>query len=325
MSNLPLYRSSGIIPQASGAVAAALKLRASEWELPIEETADRLSMFLWDCELRLTSEVSQLRIDLTGPEERLIGNLRDTVTEALEELGLSIQWDRLNVGALAPGLSLMRVRSVKRISPGFIRMRLGGTEAPRFGQGNLHFRLLLSPPDREPVWPRVAQSGRTQWPSGEDALHRPVYTVVAQQQDWLDFDIFRHENSPTCDWAETDPIGQEIAIIGPGGGWCPDADRLWLFGDETAQPAIARMLTLARNEVFAVLSSRREDLNELRTEPRLKRCEDLLAALREYAPSFREGDYIWFAASADQTRAARQYLLAQGLPKKAFTAAAYWK
>ena len=34
--------------------------------------------------------------------------------------------------------------------------------------------------------------------------------------------------------------------------------------------------------------------------------------------------FIWFAASAEQARQARQHLLGLGLPRKSFTAAAYW-
>jgi NADPH-dependent ferric siderophore reductase len=35
-------------------------------------------------------------------------------------------------------------------------------------------------------------------------------------------------------------------------------------------------------------------------------------------------DFVWFAARADQARAARQHLLERGIPKQGFVAAAYW-
>lgn len=323
MTDLQRFRSAGVIRQASGAAAAALKMRAAAWDVPLIETSDRLSLLVWDCELRLTPLPDSLRIDLSGPEHRLVGNLRESAAELFAEVGLSVEWDHVDVGALAPGLSLMRVAGVSRPSPNFLRVRLTGPDAGRFGQGGLHFRLLLPPAGRAPVWPTVTQSGRTAWPEGPDALHRPVYTVADQQDDWLEFDIFRHPGSPTCDWAEGNPCGQEVGVIGPGGGWCPEADRLCLFGDETALPAIARMLKLSRGQVRAVVRCPKADLGALGADPRVTRCDDLLFALRQHDP-VTDDSFLWFAGSTDQARLARQHLLQSGRAKKSFTVAAYW-
>lgn len=323
MSHLRSFRSAGVIRQSSGAAAAALKTRAALWDVQLIESPGRLSLLVWDCELRLTSQPGSLRVDLTGPEQRLVGNLRESASEMFAEVGLSVEWDHVDVGALAPGLSLMRVASVRQTTPGFLRVRLTGPEAGRFGSGSLHFRLLLPPRDRQAVWPRVTESGRTAWPEGPDALHRPVYTVAAQQDDWVEFDVFRHADSPTCVWAEGDPVGQEVGIVGPGGGWCPEAERLCLFGDETALPAIARMLALARGQVQAVVRCPAEDLGALGADSRVARCEDLLTALKGHK-AVTGDDFIWLAAGADEARAARTHLLKLGRSKKSFSAAAYW-
>lgn len=323
MSHNPVHHCTGTISQASSAAFIALKLRAIEWELPLSESEGEICVDIWDCRLRLTHQTNQLRIELTGPETRLIGNLRDSATEIFAGAGLQVQWDDLDVGGLAPGLSLMKVVSIDRISPGFLRVRLSGSDAGRFGQGGLHFRLILPPAGRPPVWPRIAASGRTEWPDGRDALHRPVYTIAAYSKGWLDFDIFIHPQSPTCDWALSNPIGQVVAAIGPGGGGCPEADRLWLFGDETAQPAITRILQETRADIRATLStSCPEDLGALANHPCVERCNDLVRALKD-TPNF-EGGFIWFAGSAAQARAAREHLLARGIAKKDFRAVAYW-
>lgn len=191
MSHLRTHRNSGTIPMASGAAAAALKARAAAWEVPLVETPDALSLFVWGCELRLVPGGDEVRVELTAPEARLIGSLQDSATELFTEAGLDVRWDRVDAGALAPGLSLMRVESVTQRSPGFIRVRLSGPDAGRFGIGSLHFRLLLPPAGREAVWPRVGASGRTEWPTGADALHRPVYTVAGHGHEWLDFSTLR--------------------------------------------------------------------------------------------------------------------------------------
>lgn len=322
MSHLRSHRNFGIIPRASGAAAAALKARAAAWEVPLVETPEACSLFIWGCELRLIPDRDDVRIELSAPEQRLIGTLQDSATDLFAEAGLDVRWDRVDTGALAPGLSLMRVAVVTRRSPGFARVRLVGPDASRFGIGSLHFRLLLPPAGRAPVWPRVGATGRTEWPGGADALHRPVYTVADQAGDWLDFDVFRHDGSPTCDWVGSDPRGTEVGIIGPGGGWCPEADRLYLFGDETALPAIARMLELTAGEATAHIRADYRDLGPLAADPRVTRCDDLMAALADADPG--PGAYVWFAAESGQARQARQHLLARGIDRKAFMVAAYW-
>ena len=124
MSHLRNHRNSGIIPMASGAAAAALKARAAAWDVPLVETAEVLSLFVWGCELRLVPGGNDVRIELAAPEARLIGSLQDSATELFAEAGLEVRWDRVDAGALAPGLSLMRVLSVTQRSPGFVRVRL---------------------------------------------------------------------------------------------------------------------------------------------------------------------------------------------------------
>lgn len=318
------YRSTGILGSASGAAAAALKARAAEWEIDLIETPDSLALHLWGCELALIRDGASARVELSAPERRLIGNLQDTATTLFEEQGLSIRWDNVDEGALAPGLSLMRVVGVAARTPGFLRVRVAGEDAARFGEGSLHFRLLLPPAGRRPHWPRIAASGRTVWPEGPDAPHRAVYTVAAQDGDWVDFDIFRHADSPTCDWADRARPGDPVGLIGPGGGGCPEAGRLWLFGDETALPAIARMLDQARGEVQAVLRAAPEDLAELARDPRVSHCDDLLAALDAAGFDAAQDRHVWFAGPAHEAREARRRLVARGLSRREFTAAAYW-
>ncbi|WP_062563134.1 siderophore-interacting protein [Paracoccus aminovorans] len=318
------YRSIGTLGPASGAVAAALKARAAAWELELVETPDSLTLLVWGCAMTLFTDGHGARLELDAPEKRLIGTLQDTAATLLDELGVTVDWDRVDAGALAPGLALMRVVSVASRTPGFIRVRLAGEEAGRFGTGALHFRLLLPPEGRAPQWPRVAPNGRTVWPEGADAPHRAVYTTAAQQDDWLEFDIFRHAGSPTCDWADRARPGDPVGIIGPGGGGIPNAARLWLFGDETALPAIARILTEAPGRVSASLCCRPEDMGALAQDPRVTRCDDLLAALDAADLAGAPDRHIWFAGPAEAARAARQRLLARACDKREFIAAAYW-
>lgn len=317
MAELRMFRAAGQIPQASGAAAAALEARAAAWGLPVRRADDGLALSLWGGELRLTLMGRALRVEIAAPEDRLVGVLREALSEIMAEAGLEVAWDRLDVGALAPGLSLMRVDRVAPAGPNFIRLRLRGADAGRFATGGLHVRLLLPPAGRAAVWPRVAASGRAVWPVGADALHRPVYTIAAQQDDWLEILIFRHADSPTCDWAASGPIGATVGVMGPGGGGRPDG-ALHLFGDQTALPAIGRMLAMAPGR--AVLRCAPADLEVLaglcdirRSDIRLS--DDLLGALADVPPG-----HVWFAAGGEEARAARRLLKGRG----GVTAAAYW-
>jgi NADPH-dependent ferric siderophore reductase len=317
-----LHQTRGRIASDNGAAIVALKRRAAEWDLPLTEEASGVCFHVWDSKATLYPDATGVTIEISSPEQRLLQTLQGSLTELFEECLLCPKWEQVSFGSLAPGLSLFRVASVTVRSPGFTRVRLRGGDAGRFGLGHYHFRLLLPRRGRPPCWPRIGASGRTVWPQGEDALHRPCYTTVAQGEDWLDFDIFGHDGSPTVDWVQDDPVGRTVGIIGPGGGDCPASDRLFLFGDEAAIPAIGRMLRDACGEVFAFVKAGRDDLCELAGDDRVVIVSDLLAALA--ATRLAEGAHVWFAGHADEARAARAQLAGRGLSKREFTAAAYW-
>lgn len=117
-------------------------------------------------------------------------------------------------------------------------------------------------------------------------------------------------------------MGATIGIIGPGGGWCPLAERLHLFGDEAALPAIVRILALSRARTTAHVAVSADDLGDLSRDMRVTRCNDLMAALARADP--QPGSAVWFSAEADQARAAPRHLLERGLDPRAVTTAGYW-
>lgn len=318
----------GLLPQGAGAAVAILRARAQEWELACQEEAGGLTLHLWDGTLRLTAEPPGARLTIRAPERRLVQVIRDAVSEMLATEGIAVVWDRVETGALAPGLSLMRVVAVSRPTPGFLRLRVEGEEAARFAVGGLHFRLLVPPQGQEegqaeaPVWPRITASGRTAWPEGAQALRRPVYTVAAQEANWLEFDIFCHAGSPTSDWAAAGPLGQQVGIMGPGGGWVPQAPEVMAYGDETALPAIRRILAQAPGQVRAFVKAAPADLAALCDDPRVFPVSDLTAALA--ATVLPAGAFVWFAGHEAEARAARADLAGRGWAKRDFSAVAYW-
>lgn len=315
--NLSDLTISGSIATGAGAVAAALQARAVEWELPLTITPETLSLLIWEGELRLTRDGERARITITASERRLVQVIRGALAEWLEPLGVQVDWlGARDEGALAPGLALMRLVKVASQGDAFLRVTLEGPEAGRFASGGWHFRLLLPPQGRAPHWPRLNDQGRAIWPEGADALHRAVYTLVGQIGDRLWFDIFRHAGSPTCDWAARVVAGEQVGIIGPGGGTCPEAAAIWAFGDATALPALRRMKAEAKVPLQIWTSAK--------GLPGTHPAPDLLAALTLALPSLPSGTHVWFAGHEAEARAARALLTKAGLGKRDFTAMAYW-
>lgn len=205
----------------------------------------------------------------------------------------------------------------ERLSDDFIRIRCEGDLA-RYMKDGMHFRLALPPEGRAPVWPTVDEGGKTIWPEGEDALHLPVYTFRRVEADWMEFDVYLHGNGRTCAWAE-DAVGKPVGILGPGGGWVPDAREVLFMGDDTAVPAIARMLEMrGGSSGRVILSSKPGNYPEL-AQWYVEYVDDLLDALKTQT----ELPYVWFASERAETRAAKAWLKERG--HKEMQVTAYWQ
>lgn len=149
-----------------------------------------------------------------------------------------------------PFFHAMHVVGARQVTPRMRRVTLAGGDVGHFdGGAGLHVRLLIPPAGRSPVWPTPAPDGRTLWPTGEDELVRRVYTVRAidRAEGTLDIDMVLHDDdgphaAPGSSWAATARPGDPVGLMGPGGGMPPEADWHVLAGDETALPAIARLI-----------------------------------------------------------------------------------
>lgn len=143
-----------------------------------------------------------------------------------------------------PNFHTARLVARERIGANFLRVTLGSDGVAALAAGAMHFSLLLPPEGRTPVWPWLDDRGRTKWPEGADVLHRAAYTFVSLDQaaGRFTFDIYLHDGSRTSDWALAAPIGALVGVTGPGGGGFPPGDDLLLAGDETALPAIRRII-----------------------------------------------------------------------------------
>lgn len=319
------------------AVDALLRAEAAEHGYPLHEGHGRST---W---IRLIDDEIGAR---QGPDgtilyvrsharDRLFG-LQETVTAHITYRmpGVEPLWSSIDTpGAYPPNFSLTRVVSSTRISSDFIRLRLEGTDLARFGRELIHFRLALQPPGTtDPQWPVIGPQGQTIWPKGAASLHRPAYTTraVAPDGTWLDVDIFEHHGGRTCGFAAEAQPGMQVGLTGPGGGGVATGANLLLAGDETAYPALSRIIEArasdAQGQVFllgkkADYPMPRRDGFDLHHLPRGE--EALIRQLRDSPPP--ADCHIWIAARKSTIAGIRQVLIdEQDRPRALVTLAAYW-
>jgi NADPH-dependent ferric siderophore reductase len=239
----------------------------------------------------------------------------------------------------------MTVISSTRIAAHMQRVRFSGGDLGRFAHGGLHVRLLLPPRGRKPVWPCVGADGLLVWPSGEQALVVRVYTIRAIDvaAGWIDVDFVLHPGSdtPAATFAETAKAGDVIGMIGPGGGDVPEAANLLLLGDETALPAIGRILDRlapsTRADVIVEVDGPTDEIplagdnvhiNWLYRHGREAGTAGLLSdALRTMDPASLPPDlYVWAGCEFADFRELRKHVRKEwGLKKDRHLIVAYWR
>jgi len=151
------------------------------------------------------------------------------------------------------------VSRVERLTPHMSRVVLGGLAGFDAGEFTDHYVKLLFPPDGvtypEPFdlqWIR-AELPRDQWPRTRTYTVRHWDAEAAE----LSIDVVHHGDEGIAGpWAARVVPGDEIRLLGPGGGYAPSPEVDWhlLAGDESALPAIAasleRLPAGARAHVF---------------------------------------------------------------------------
>ncbi|WP_449044251.1 siderophore-interacting protein [Paracoccus versutus] len=268
-----------------------------------------------------------------------LGAMQQAISEHLGQhlpaAAAALRWPSAADAGKPPGnFSLAEVVGVEPLCPDFLRVRLAAPDLHRLAtEDSLHFRLVLPQPgDDAPEWPRLGANGQILWPRGDKALHRPVYTVRRIDADagWLELDVFDHPGGRAAHWAQSARPGARIGLLGPSGGGIPQAAQLMLAGDETAWPAMARILESragsARGQVF-LLGARPG--YPLPRPAGFRICHlpggtaALCALLRDEPPL--PGSYLWAAAEKSEIAALRALLLETlGHDRAQSHLAAYW-
>ncbi|SFU15135.1 NADPH-dependent ferric siderophore reductase, contains FAD-binding and SIP domains [Pseudovibrio denitrificans] len=193
---------------------------------------------------------AQAKLMISAPSQDALHLVKESIEHLIGHIDINIPPQMVWCGDFTAGVhppNFLEVRVVRTaaFSSNFIRVTVSAKGIERFFEGGLHFRLLFPKNSSfEARWPYWNDKGRTVWPEGDYELMRPVYTVrqFDKAVQSIDFDVFLHEGGPTADWAARVIEGDTVGLLGPGGGWIPEANYLLLAGDETAIPAISRIL-----------------------------------------------------------------------------------
>ena len=239
-------------------------------------------------------------------------------------------------------VDVLTVSAVAPVTPSVRRVTLTGPAAAVAAAGPTVNLLVPRVGDPAPAWPTVARDGRIVWPQGSHGVALRSYT--ARRQDpaagEVDIDFVLHGDGPAAAWAAAAAPGALLGIAGAGPLGDRAASTLLLVGDETAVPAVARILGAAsggtRGVALLEVAGPEEEqdlvappgveirwLHRGETEPGLSTLlVDAVAALPR-----PDGDvFAWVGAESGAVRAIRADLRGRwGLSRAEHHAIGYWR
>ena len=287
-----------------------------------------------------TQEGIRIRISAALPDRlfMLKDSFSETLTHLLPEAAKDLRWsDSATLSNRPPNLHFTRVVSITPVGTAFLRVRIRAEDLSSFQDDAIHFRLLLPAADcSEPEWPSLAENGATVWPKGEKALHRPAYTTrwIDRVSGLMDFDVFLHDGGRVTNWVRNASAGDLLVIAGPGGGGIPESSKVCIFADETAFPAVARILeTLPANSEGQVtlIAANGADCGYPISAPAgvavtwLSRAEAHDLADRARAAHQKHPDhFLWLASEKSDVTPVREALKANKPAPGTSYLAAYW-
>ena len=317
-----------------GPVIAAFCEHMVEHNAEVSEGLSGPVLRLGGISARFSHDGDETLIDIAAPDLEGLYLARMTVASHIIEFAgddpPSIAWtgDGKEI-ARPPNFQILDVIACRTLTPHMRRLTLAGDNVARFASLDaLHLNLMIQHPEAtEPQWPHVGANGVIAW---DDPELRPVmrkYTVRAVDlaAGTIDIDFVLHDDAgPGAHLADTVAVGDRVGVLGLGGGGLVAADWYLLAGDETALPAIARMLenlpAEARGKVFLEVEDAGEiqplaappavEVEWLLRNGRPAGSTTLLAdAVRATAfPANGETVYVWAGCEFETFRAIRSHV-----------------
>jgi NADPH-dependent ferric siderophore reductase len=355
--NAPIFNSSAFI-----LTGTAVPVDADDMLTEIcEHFVDHAEVFRDGDKVTLSSEIGaayiakvseQLDIRLECPTDDMLQMTRAVIAEHLFMFAgddpLTLEWADKPKPAKLANLSEITIVAAENITPRMRRLIVSCEDAARFDtRDGLHVRLLMPPKDRVPVWPTTLPDGRIGWPEGEDAIGVRYYTIrsIDLERREMAIDFVLHDDCgkrmPGAEFGLTAQPGDRAALLGPGAGGMPDAKDLLLAGDETALPAIARMLELAgpdmRVQAIVEVADKSEEqtltcaagqfsiewLHRNGVEP--SKAGLLEPAIARRLESLGPATFVWAACEKSEAQAIRARLKEHGLDRTRMSSITYWR
>jgi NADPH-dependent ferric siderophore reductase len=310
-------------------------------------TGARLETAIGSINMAISS--GRIFVDIRCPTAAMLFTIRSMMAEQLysaaNEEPLELHRADGPQASRIPDFREVTVVGARTITPHMRRVTVATHDVQHFSDGGLHVRLLIPPTGREPVWPHTEPDGRIHWPKGEDALTIRAYTIrnIDLVRGHLDIDFVIHEgdNVPGASWALNARVGDRVGLMGPGGGGAPDAQDIFLAGDETALPAIARIMAAAPTTANLRILLEVEDQAEeqelacratsavtwVHRNGRPAGTTGVLAdAVRQIVRSADAPGYVWAACEQSEARSIRNFMRNEsGYDRNSFSIAAYWQ
>lgn len=331
------------------ALAARLAERLAESEIALETGGGGLVADLGRGRGYLSARAADLTVRVEAADAGDLEMLRTFFASHIVELAqgpLAIAWSGLDrAGTPFSNFREIRLVGIADLGPRLRRLTFAGSDLARFaGDAELHVRLYIPPKGcTRPEWPLQGPDGRTLWPSEERRPEPRYYTLrhvdAARGEVAIDF-VMHAEPGPGADFAASARPGDLLGMVGPLGGTVKPASWYLLAGDETALPAIARILEAlprsARGEAVIEVGGPED---ELRVDPppglRLRwlhrggaapgSVEALTRAVTQTPLPAGEDPFVWIGCELAVARALRHHFgTICGLPRDRHAILGYW-
>jgi NADPH-dependent ferric siderophore reductase len=298
--------------------------------------------------LAVEAETLKIRVEANdkGHLEMLRSVVASHVIEFAGDEAPTIVWSgHESDGGTLANFREVRLKAAIDLTPRMRRLTFTADDIARFvNDDDLHVRLYFPPEGlARPEWPWPAPDGRILWPEPD---RRPVtryYTIrrIDLRTREIDIDFVVHDHAgPGSAFALNAQAGAICGMAGPLGRGIRPARWLLLAGDETALPAIARILetlpATATGEAFIEVADRLEEVPLVapsgvsihwlhrgdRPAGTTQLLVDAVKAVRW--PDHREV-FAWVACEAQALKALRNHLRDERkLSREQHLAVAYW-
>ncbi|MEO3388028.1 DUF2218 domain-containing protein [Mesorhizobium sp. CAU 1741] len=298
----------------------------------------------------LRVEQGRILIELDCPSEQALQMSRTSIAEHMFYFAgdepFDLKWSGTQRTVPVSNLHYVTVVSAEDVTPLMRRVRFSCDDVAPFIGGDMHVRLMVPPAGRTPVWPSIRDDGRIGWPKGDDALLVRAYTIraVDVERGELLVDFVQHPapgvSTPGADFARDAKPGMKAAFMGPGSGHLPDASSIFLAGDESALPAIARIIAEVpagtRLQALIEVADPAEeqplptkgtlDLRWLhRSAYPAGEKGSFAEAIKTQLAAIDEATFVWVACEKEDVRAARAFLRSRGRDRRRMYVAWYWE